>query len=366
MRNSSLHIKREKNRVLLQGILDIHNFHKAKDIFKAINNVNENITYDLSGITHLDTAGALILHKALKQNIKLENLQSKHQVIIDLVNEIQVIPADIREDINPIKKLVISIGKSVINNGGAIAEFISFLGQACFKFAQSIRYLNRLRFKSVLHYITTAGIEAMPLISIIAFVISIVIAYQAQAQLRPLGVTQYTINLVAISVLREMGALLTAIMVAGRSGSNFTAEIGVMKVNQEIDALRSLGFDSFELLVLPRFIGLLIVLPLLTLLADMIGLFGGALVSLSLIDIGLSEYFERIHTAVTLNDFLVGIMKAPVFALVIALVSCMHGLKVSGSADSVGKETTISVVKSIFIILLLDGLFSIYFDRIGL
>jgi phospholipid/cholesterol/gamma-HCH transport system permease protein len=197
-------------------------------------------------------------------------------------------------------------------------------------------------------------------------VISIVIAYQGQVQLRPLGVRQYTINLVAISVLREMGVLLTAIMVAGRSGSNFAAEIGVMKVRQEVDALGSMGFNIFELLVLPRLIALVIVLPLLTLLADIMGLFGGAVISISLMDIALPEYLERARAAATWKDFLVGMIKAPVFAFVIALVGSMHGLKVSGSAESVGEETTASVVKSIFLILVLDGLFSIYFHKVGL
>jgi phospholipid/cholesterol/gamma-HCH transport system permease protein len=185
-------------------------------------------------------------------------------------------------------------------------------------------------------------------------------------QLRPYGGEDFTVNLVAVSMLREMGVLITAIMVAGRSGSAFAAEIGVMKTREEIDALKVMGMEPMELLVVPRLIGLVITLPLLTFFADVMGLLGGALSSQFLLQISLPQYLDRVHTGVDTKDLFVGLVKAPVFALIIAAIGCMHGLRVTGSAESVGRETTSAVVKSIFLVIVLDALFSILFEKLGL
>ena len=166
--------------------------------------------------------------------------------------------------------------------------------------------------------------------------------------------------------MREMGVLITAIMVAGRSGSAFTAEIGVMKAREEIDALEVMGIDPMEVLVVPRLIALVVTLPLLTFFADMMGLFGGAMVSHSLLGISAPQYLERVRAAIDASDVFVGLVKAPVFAFVIAVVGCMHGLRVRGSAESVGRETTRAVVKTIFLVIVLDALFSILFEKLGL
>lgn len=367
MISSKLSIKKDGNQIYIQGNLDIHHFRQAQEAFKEIFlSKNKNTIIDLSKVTHLDTAGALILFKALRKNFKLKNLRPDYQAIFDLVSKTDFKKPKVQKYLSLWKRLVINVGEAGLSLWYATIEFISFLGQCSLVLGNLLKHPTNLRFNSLVHHIKKVGIDAIPLVSIIAFIISVVITYQGQVQLRPLGVKQYTINLVAISVLREMGVLLTAIMVAGRSGSNFTAEIGVMKVRQEVDALSSMGLDPLELLILPRLIALVVVLPLLTILADIMGLLGGALISMSLMDIALPEYFERARAAATINDFLVGMIKAPVFAFVIALVGCMHGLKVSGSAESVGKETTTSVVKSIFLVLMLDGLFSIYFQQIGL
>jgi phospholipid/cholesterol/gamma-HCH transport system permease protein len=186
------------------------------------------------------------------------------------------------------------------------------------------------------------------------------------AQLRPYGGEDFTIGLIAVSVLREMGVLITAIMVAGRSGSAFTAEIGVMKAREEIDALNSMGLQPFDLLVIPRMIGLIIALPLLTFFADIMGLLGGAVIAQSLLHISPSQDFERVREAVDMSDLFVGLVKAPVFAFFIATVGCMHGLRVRGSAESVGRETTRAVVKAIFLVIVFDALFSVFFEKVGL
>jgi ABC transport permease subunit len=191
----------------------------------------------------------------------------------------------------------------------------------------------------------------------ITAMIAIVIAYQAVVQLRPYGGEDFTINLVAVSMLREMGVLITAIMVAGRSGSAFTAELGVMKAREEIDALHSMGLDPMRLLVVPRLIGLLITLPLLTFFADAVGLFGGAMATQALLHVSPAQFFDHVRHAVDTNDLMVGLMKAPVFAVVIAIIGCMHGLRVHGSAESVGHQTTRAVVKAIFLVIVLAVIF---------
>ncbi len=199
-----------------------------------------------------------------------------------------------------------------------------------------------------------------------AVMISIVIGYQGVAQLRPYGGEDFTINLVAVSMLREMGVLITAIMVAGRSGSAFAAEIGVMKARDEVDALKVMGMDPMEMLVVPRLIALVITLPLLTFFSDVMGLFGGAMISRFLLDVSPLQYVERVHQAVDARDLFVGLFKAPIFGFLIAVIGCMHGLRVRGSAESVGGETTRAVVKAIFVVIVLDALFSILFEKLGI
>lgn len=357
MADPELHIEQDNKRIRIHGALDLHNFQQAKEALKE----TRGVTINMSEVIHIDTAGAYLL-----RNAKLEHLKPEHQALFDLIAQSKPGKPPKKKRVADWVRMVTRLGKTTLRLWPATTEFITFMGQACLVLVRTLRHPARLRFSSITHHIESIGIDAIPIISLIAFTISIVIAYQGQVQLKSLGAQQYTVNLVAISVLREMGVLLTAIMIAGRSGSAFTAEIGAMKVNQEIDALRSIGLNPFELLVQPRLIALLIVLPLLTLLANVMGLFGGALVSLALIDISLPEFFERARHAATPEDFFVGMIKAPVFAVVIALVGCMHGLKVSGSSESVGKETTSSVVKSIFLVLMIDGLFSIYFEKVGL
>ncbi len=365
--SNGLYITRNDNRVCIKGPLDIQHFSQADNELRKITTTSEvAVIIDLKGVTRLDTAGALLLKNILKQDVKLEHVNQKHKAILDLITNTKLDKVAPCKPLSSFWKTITHFGKATINAWHDNTEFITFLGKVCVALAKIFRHPRRLRLVSITHHIEAIGINAILIISLIAFVISIVIAYQGQVQLKPLGAEKYTVNLIVISVLREMGVLLTAIMIAGRSGSAFTAEIGTMQIREEVDALRSIGFDPLELLVLPRLIALIIVLPLLTFIADIVGLFGGAVISLLLLDISLPQYLEQARHAATWKDFFVGMIKAPVFAFVIALVGCMHGLRVSGSSESVGKETTASVVKSIFLVLLLDGLFSIYFDKVEL
>jgi phospholipid/cholesterol/gamma-HCH transport system permease protein len=221
---------------------------------------------------------------------------------------------------------------------------------------------RRIRFVSLISHIEHTGLNAMPIIGLISFLIGIVLAYQGADQLRQFGAEIFTVNLVGVSVLREMGILLTSIIVAGRTGSAFTAQIGTMQVNEEIDAMRTLGLDPLDTLVLPRIAALVIALPLLTFYSDIMALFGGGVAAVLLLGMSPAQYMTQLHNAVTLAYFLVGISKAPVFAMLIGMVGCFEGLRVTGSAESVGQLTTQSVVEGLFLVIVFDALFSILFS----
>jgi phospholipid/cholesterol/gamma-HCH transport system permease protein len=222
-----------------------------------------------------------------------------------------------------------------------------------------------LRLISLASHIERVGLDALPIVGLLSFLIGIVLAYQGADQLRRFGAEIFTVDLLGVSILREMAVLLTSIVIAGRSGSAFTAEIGTMQVNEEVDALRTIGLDPIEVLVLPRILALVIALPLLTVFADLMGLIGGALMSFIVLDISLVQFAERFKTAIPMWSFWIGLIKAPVFGLAIGLVGCREGLGVGGSAESVGKQTTKSVVVSIFLVIIIDAIFSILFSYVG-
>lgn len=261
---------------------------------------------------------------------------------------------------------VAGVGEAVTDVFRQSADMIAFFGRVCAAAGRGIISPRRLRFASIVRHIDETGIGAAPIVALLAFLISVVLSYQAATQLKPYGADIFTVDLTAISILREMGVMLTAIIVAGRSGSAFAAEIGVMRLREETDALETLGMDPYEMLVLPRVLALIFTLPLLTFLADIVGLAGGGLLSLALLDISVTQYINRLSEAVTVGTFFVGIIKAPVFALLIAIVGCRQGMSASGSADSVGRMTTTAVVRSIFLVLLADALFSILFSELGI
>ena len=261
---------------------------------------------------------------------------------------------------------VIGIGRAGAETWRDLVDFIDFTGRAAATIGQLLLHPGAVRPAAISHHIVEAGVKALPIVGLLAVMISIVIAYQGVAQLRPYGGQDLTIDLVSVSVLREMAVLITAILVAGRSGAAFAAEIGVMQAGEEIDAMKVMGLDPMQLLVAPRMIALILALPLLTFFADVLGLLGGAIISNSLLDVSFAQYLPRVRSAIDSRDLFAGLIKAPVFAVVIAVTGCMHGLRVKGSAESVGTETTRAVVKSIFLVIILDALFSIFFEKVGI
>ena len=252
------------------------------------------------------------------------------------------------------------IGRGSVQQLHQAIDAVGYLGRIAVTGLRSLRP-RHLRVASITRHIYETGIQAIPIVSLIAFLISVIIAYLSAQQLRQFGAEIFTVDLVAIAVLREMGVLLTAIIVAGRSGSAFAAEIGVMRLNDEIDALHSMGVDPFEVLVLPRLIGLLIALPLLTIVADAMGLAGGALLSSLLLDISLTQFIPRLQDALAPTTFWAGMIKAPVFAILIAMVGTYRGMQVRDSSRELGRLTTVAVVQSIFLVIFADAVFAVVF-----
>lgn len=257
-------------------------------------------------------------------------------------------------------------GENAIHWWDEIFGVLSFIGQTSIRFFKNLASPKSFRFHSIVRHIDETGIRAMPIIALLAILTSMVISYQAATQLQKFGANIFTIDLTVISILREMGVLITAIMVAGRSGSAFAAEIGVMKLREEVDALRTIGMDPIEVLVLPRVIAMMITLPILTFIADMVGLLGGGLISMALLDIPLDQYIDRVQTVAKPTMFFVGMIKAPVFAFIIAIIGTYQGMNISGSAESVGRLTTVSVVQAIFLVIMADAIFSILFAQLDI
>ena len=262
----------------------------------------------------------------------------------------------------PRRRLLERVGRDVmaaLEQGHAL---LAFVGKCAHALAGSIAQPARIRWRPILYNIQSTGFCALPIVGLLSFLLGIVVAYQGADTLRQYGANVYVADLVGLSMLREFAPLITAIIVAGRSGSAFAAQIGTMQVTEEIDAMRTIGIAPLDLLVLPKVIALAIALPLLTVYADVLGVFGGMIMARAQLGVDYGVFLDRMVVAVQLSTFLVGIGKAPVFAVIIALVGCFQGFRTRGGADSVGRQTTRSVVQTIFLVIVVDSLFSIAFS----
>ncbi|WP_448204200.1 MlaE family lipid ABC transporter permease subunit [Azospirillum sp. sgz302134] len=327
------------------------------------------VRLDLSRLDALDTVGAYLLSSLLDRlaaaghAVSVAGVRPEHAALFDAVRRVGPAPPEHAAPTpHPVLDMLERTGRTAVQAFREGLDLLSFLGLITITFGRLVRHPGRLRVRAVLFHIEQTGLNALPILGLLSFLIGVVLAFQGADQLRRFGAELFVVNLLGISILREIGILMTSIIVAGRSGSAFTAQIGTMKVNQEVDAISTLGLDVVELLVVPRALALMISLPLLAFYADIMGLFGGAVMSYATLDITFGQFIRQLHGAVTLPHFLVGIVKAPVFALVIAMVGCYEGLKVSGSAESVGTLTTKSVVESIFLVIVLDAVFSVLFS----
>jgi phospholipid/cholesterol/gamma-HCH transport system permease protein len=266
-------------------------------------------------------------------------------------------PSAIDDDFEPVE----AIGRHVVRSWRRLVSALAFFGRVVVMLGRGLLSVKRLRPISIARHVYDTGITAIPIVSLIAFLISVIIAYMSAQQLQRFGAEIFVVDLVTIGVLRELSVLLTAIIVAGRSGSAFAAEIGAMQLNEEVDALKATGVDPFEVLVAPRVIGLVIALPLLTVISDAIGIAGGALLCRYLLDMPLTQYLERVNDSIASTTFWVGIIKAPVFAMLIAMAGVYRGMQVRDSSRELGRLTTVAVVQSIFLVILADALFAVLF-----
>ena len=321
--------------------------------------------YEVVGdeIDRLDTSGAFLLKKLVAGQGAPPHLSEPQRAVLDFLPAYSEYTPRAKRKPSALVASFSFIGEATVRALEFAWDIFTFVGRVSARFLSNLLHPRHFRLPSIVRHIQETGIAALPIIGLLGVLMTMVITYQGAIQLRRFGADIYTIDLTVISLLREMSVLITAIMVAGRSGSAFAAEIGVMNLRDEVSALRTMGMDPIEVLVLPRVIALVITLPLLTFLADVIGLLGGGLMSLSLLNISFEQYFERVAAVATPTMFFVGMIKAPVFAFIIAIIGCYQGLKVSGSAESVGKRTTLAVVQAIFVVIMADGLFSIAFSE---
>ena len=328
------------------------------------------VVVDGADIVKMDSAGALFLNKCLKilrdkhLTVHLENFSEKSHHLLDIVEKKAVPPHAILK--RKLPNWLAQIGKFNMEQLVEFRNYLNFVGLLTFEFIRLLFRPDRWRWSALANIIDTTGYKALPIIALLSFMIGVVISYQMGNYLRNYGANVFIVNLLGLSILREFGPLITAIMVAGRTGSAFTAELGIMKINQEIDALQTMGITPAGILLLPRILGLLIVLPLLTMWANIFGMLGGMVMAKSMLDISYYDFIHRFQHEIPLRSLIIGIGKAPVFALIIASIGCFQGMQVQGSAESVGKLTTRSVVMSIFFILVADALFSIIFSRLSL
>jgi phospholipid/cholesterol/gamma-HCH transport system permease protein len=322
------------------------------------------VAIDAAGLGTLDLSGAWLLHdfaaRLGAQGVEVQWAAGAAPEAVRLVAR-TLEPATAVTGPEPGRAGLDALGRAAVDRIGGLRRGLGFIGETVVRFAGGALRPRRWRLTSVARHVYDTGITAIPIVALIAFLISVIIAYMGAQQLLKFGADIFVVDLVTVGVLREMGVLLTAIIVAGRSGSAFAAEIGAMRLNEETDALKAIGVEPAEVLVLPRLLGLVIALPLLTVIADAVGVLGGALLCHLLLDMPYVQYFQRVQEAMGPWTFWVGLMKAPVFALLIGASGAYCGMQVRGSSRDLGRLTTVAVVQSIVLVILADALFAVLF-----
>ncbi|MEW6544641.1 MAG: MlaE family lipid ABC transporter permease subunit [Nitrospirota bacterium] len=321
------------------------------------------VVCDAGQIEAMDTGGAWLLQRSLNdlrqrgRQVELRGLRPEFATLLQIVaaTPTQAAPAAAA----PAGATLEQVGRMAWNEWGQVTGGLAFLGESLVMLLRLLVSPLRVRWRAVIRSLELDGFNALPIVGLLSFLMGVVIAYQGAEQLKTFGANIFIVDLVGVSILREIAPLVTAILVAGRSGSAYAAQLGTMKVTEELDAIRTLGLSPMELLVAPKVLALAIALPLLSVYADAVGVFGGMLIARSDLSISFREFLTRFEDAVALRHFLIGIAKAPVFAVIIALVGCYQGFQIRGGVDDVGRRTTVSVVQAIFLVIVLDAFFSI-------
>jgi phospholipid/cholesterol/gamma-HCH transport system permease protein len=330
---------------------------------------NKDLLLDCNQLEAMDTAGAWLLYRLQREveragcRLTVQGLQPAFTALLGII----ATRAEDAEAVLPVRYGVLErLGRRFAGHMEQAAMMLAFIGEAAMSALRLIKQPSRIRIRPLLHNIQSAGFEALPIVGLLSFLMGVVVSYQGAEQLARYGASIFVADLVGLSMLREMSPLLTAIIVAGRSGSAFTAQIGTMKVTEEIDAMRTIGIAPMDFLVLPKILALLIAVPLLTVYADIMGIVGGMVMAKTQLGIHYADFMDRLEDAVRLSSDLVGLGKALVCAVIVGVVGCVQGFQVGGSADSVGRQTTISVVESIFLVIIVDAAFSVAFSKLGI
>ena len=329
------------------------------------------VAIDMGQVERLDTFGAWLLERLVRAfegrgaATEIVGLKQDYRALIDELHQVKLAPPPQRHGIGVMQALA-AVGRTMVNVGDTFVGILNMLGAICVAFGRVIAHPRRFRFTSLVHQLDNVGWKGVPIILLITFLVGAIISQQGIFHFRKFGADIYVVDMIGILVLRELGVLIVCIMVAGRSGSAYTAELGAMKMREEVDALRTMGFDPVEVLVLPRILALIIGVPILTFLGSLAALYGGGLVAWLYGGIDPDIFLQRLKEAIDVKTFEVGMIKAPFMALVVGVVACVEGMKVKGSSESLGLQTTASVVESIFLVIVLDGFFAIFFASIGM
>jgi phospholipid/cholesterol/gamma-HCH transport system permease protein len=324
---------------------------------------------DFSGVTRLDASGALLLERLLRRcgaGPDDTGLPAEWRRLFDAVDQFcDDVPQPRRATDPQWRQVLERVGRATVEVASSTRELVGFLGLTVHRLGRTLLQPSRLRLTATVHHMEQTGLDAAPLLMLLASLVGAVIAFLGATVLRDFGAELFVVDLVTFAFAREFGVLLTAILLAGRTASAFCAQIGMMESREEIDAIRTLGLDEVDVLVIPRLVALLITLPLLTFLATLSGLIGGLIVSVASLDLNLTMFLDRVTQTLTLKHYLVGMIKAPIFAFVIALIGCLEGLRVSGTAQSVGERTTTAVVRSLTMVIVINAIAAVYFMEIG-
>lgn len=321
------------------------------------------VLYDAGEVTAMDTGGALVLQRCIDgvrrkgQQAALQGLKPEFAELLQRV-EVQWSRPERRAAVSG-TRWTDDFMRAVQSRQMSAIRALAFVGESTIALSRALIRPRSIRWRAMLRIVELDGVRALPITGLLTFLVGVVIAYQGAEQLRKFGTNIFIVDLVGISLLREIAPLIVAILIAGRSGSAYAAEIGTMKVTEELDAVRTLGISPMNLLVLPRALALVIALPLLTVYADVVGVFGGMLIALGELNVSFVEFVARFEEAVPVRHFLIGLGKAPFFAAIIALVGCYQGFQIRGGVDDVGRHTTISVVQGIFLVIVFDAICSI-------
>lgn len=337
------------------------------DVDTGLRKIDEQIdVVDLAEVSEIDTVGAWFASQvASNHSASIENADDRAQRLLTAVGESSNDSTVSAPRLPLLTRAPEAMGEKVFNAGHGIVQVVGFFGQILLGTASILRHPRRFRYRALVHQFESVGVNALPIIGLMSFLIGIVIAQQGAVQLQAFGAEALTVNLVGRITLRELGVLMTAIMVAGRSGSAFAAQIGTMKLTEEIDAMRTIGLSPIEVLVIPRLLACFFMMILLGFYASCMAIIGGAVISDLTLGIPFWTFLSRIHEVVPAHDVWVGMIKAPVFGLIVAISGCYQGMQVEGNSEEVGLRTTKAVVQAIFTVIVLDAFFAVFFTEIG-